>query len=392
MDPDEDPEPECELRFRTWISLALIVLTHVLNSQVSRAKNIEGEVYPGEVVIIRVPPQQARIETIGPEQNQDLRGGYSKIESSVLLGANPIVVEFKNDDHLGKIEIPPAPRELVRQAFDVTSSLTQDERLQVQEMTDHILLGAAQVAKDDFSTLSEGKIKQENAVVTKERSTRRERMRLFLTFIRNSTIVSFIRASKDFARDFKQFKSNLNEFGFEVGFRFDLQIGVGRLAMTKNLPVRMRFGYNWIRRELIIESAIRKEKMADGFSVQGGARAEFRIYQRYTNVNAELQRTSEQKGQGWYPPGTPALPVLPALSFVWDKTSDYHSQGVSVGFNAADYVFQSYIMNTVNDYVESTRTVLRFSFSRRSSRVAGSSRLSPLWPPSLNPVCSMAFR
>ncbi|MDX9730442.1 MAG: hypothetical protein RBT63_01610 [Bdellovibrionales bacterium] len=170
-------------------------------------------------------------------------------------------------------------------------------------------------------------------------------------FVRDAIYTSAIEAYQYHRQVTREMRSHVKEYGIQIAFRLDVQIGMGNLNITKNLPVVLSFGYNREKRQLVFRSGFRQEKMSKGTAISVGVRMELRRYKLSVDEPDMPRYTSRGsiQGQSWY---TPSIPIL---SPVADSGRGFQSEGLAIGVNLADLVPGSYLLNTVNAFTESQK-------------------------------------
>ncbi len=183
-----------------------------------------------------------------------------------------------------------------------------------------------------------------------------------LRYLHTAIVQSTIEAARQFYTTTKGM-GRIQEFGFQIAFRSEIQIGAGKVNITKNYPVLLSIGYNRERRALSFRRSIRSEKMAGGVAMNVAGKVEFRLYAlNARTVEATAERIANNKlnrsggkpevgfkGQVWYPPS------IPILSPVFDAAPGYASVGFSIGANLADFVPGTYLLNTVSEFEDRQR-------------------------------------
>ena len=98
-------------------------------------------------------------------------------------------------------------------------------------------------------------------------------------------------------------------------------------------------GYSKAIGRIVFRKGYRKESMGEGMAMSVGVKVEVRFYRRHEGA-------VRIEGSSWYPP------FIPIMSLVADSSPGYSSEGIAFGFNVADVIPGTYLMNTVNRFVE----------------------------------------
>lgn len=179
-----------------------------------------------------------------------------------------------------------------------------------------------------------------------------ERVCLLFSFLRDVVYTSTIDAYRRHRAGDLNIKSQVEEFGFQIGLRAELIVGLGKFNVAKSLPLVFSVGYNRKQRTLVFRRGVRKETMSDGSALSIGLKLEFRRYR----LMAESAYAADPrpgfasvKGHSWYPPS------IPILTPVMDTAPGFQSEGIAFGFNFADAIPGTYLMNTVTSFSEEQR-------------------------------------
>lgn len=190
--------------------------------------------------------------------------------------------------------------------------------------------------------------------------TVRERIQSLYTFFRDAVYTSTIKAFQKHRQSNRDMKGQVQEWGFQIALRGELQFGVGKVSYTRNFPVMFTFGYNREQQTIVFRRGHRVEKMADGMNILAGWKVEFRRYRLYADGAdaADVRKNfSKITGTSWYPPS------IPIFSPVFDSGPGYQSEGFAIGSSIqniflpetiiADVPFA--LLNTVTEFVETQR-------------------------------------
>lgn len=179
-----------------------------------------------------------------------------------------------------------------------------------------------------------------------------ERTRLLFSFLRDAIYTSTIKAYTRHRAGNLNISSQVEEFGFQIGLRAELIVGLGKFNVAKSLPLVFSVGFNRKQRTLVFRRGVRKETMSDGSALSIGLKLEFRRYR----LMAESAYAADPrpgfanvKGHSWYPPS------IPILTPVMDTAPGFQSEGLAFGFNFADAIPGTYLMNTVTSFSEEQR-------------------------------------
>lgn len=209
-------------------------------------------------------------------------------------------------------------------------------------------------------------------------------LRSLLKTLNEAILVSTYRAAKEYFQNGKTLKGLTNEFGLQVTLKAEFQFGLGRINITKNLPIVISLGYRKDTREVLLGLGRRSEVMSGGSAFSAGVKVELRKYSRISSTRG----TAQVEGVSWYPP------ALPMLSLVGDHGANYRSAGIVFGLNVADLIPGLYFVNTVNEFEDREIFVGSIRVPAISSWIHhGKRALNRLWraPVSVPISCSQIF-
>ena len=166
-----------------------------------------------------------------------------------------------------------------------------------------------------------------------------EKFKTFFSFINRAVVLSTRDAYKEYRAMRTLQKGKTAEWGIQVVFKPEVQVGVGSVNITRNLPLVISIGYNKTLGRVVFRKGYRKEGMGEGSAMSVGAKVEVRFYRRHEGA-------VRIEGSSWYPP------FIPMVSLVADSSPGFSSEGIAFGLNIADVIPGSYLMNTVNRFVE----------------------------------------
>ncbi|MBL7688568.1 MAG: hypothetical protein JNJ49_11075 [Bdellovibrionaceae bacterium] len=165
------------------------------------------------------------------------------------------------------------------------------------------------------------------------------KFKAFFSFLNRAIVLSTRDAYKEYRAMRTLQKGKTAEWGIQVVFKPEVQVGVGSVNITRNLPLVISIGYNKTLGRVVFRKGYRKEGMGEGSAMSVGAKVEVRFYRRHEGA-------VRIEGSSWYPP------FIPIMSLVADSSPGYSSEGIAFGFNIADVIPGTYLMNTVNRFVE----------------------------------------
>jgi hypothetical protein len=190
--------------------------------------------------------------------------------------------------------------------------------------------------------------------------TARDRLRRLYTFFRDAIYGSTIRAFKNHRAVTVANRDTIQEWGFQIAFRGEFQIGIGKRNYTRNFPMMLSIGYNREKRTFVFRRGYRTETMADGLGMLAGWKIEFRRYRLFADgADAADPRPNyaKLKGTSWYPPS------IPIFSPVADSAPGYQSEGFAIGSSIQNLLMPQTLwfdvpfalLNTVTSFEETQR-------------------------------------
>lgn len=192
-----------------------------------------------------------------------------------------------------------------------------------------------------LSEVSPGSSQIPGAEILNPRASRPvlEKFKSFFSFLNKAVILSTRDAYKEYRAMRQIQKGKTAEWGIQIVFKPEVQVGMGSINITRNLPLVISIGYNRTLGRVVFRKGYRKEGMGEGLAMSIGAKVEFRFYRRHEGA-------VRIEGSSWYPPS------IPMLSLVADSSPGYSSLGIAFGINIADLIPGTYLVNTVNRFVE----------------------------------------
>lgn len=171
-------------------------------------------------------------------------------------------------------------------------------------------------------------------------------------FVRDAIYTSTVEAYRVHRATRNDLQSRVQEWGIQIAFRGEIQIGIGNLNVTRNFPLLLSIGFNREKRTIVFRRGIRTEKMAGGTALSVGGKFELRFYRLVADTAKAADPRAGYagvRGQSWYPPS------IPVLSPVMDSAPGYQSVGIAFGLNVSDFLPGMYLLNTVTSFQEEQR-------------------------------------
>lgn len=296
--------------------------------------------------VIDLPPQT--LANLSGLTNNELRDAAEQTRV-ILEGVSNILLSAQNANYAvvrDKYVVAITPDQLWLKgggykSFDPLTVVGEENPLGLSE-ADVVLPG------DDATALSN------------ESQTKESRLRRVYSFLRDAVYISTIKAFKNHRAGNDSMKGTIQEWGIQIAFRGELQLGIGKRNFTRNFPMMLSIGYNRAKRTMVFRRGYRKETMADGVGMLAGWKIEFRRYRLFADgADAADPRPNyaKLKGQSWYPPS------IPVFSPVADSAPGYQSEGFAIGASIQNMIVPQTLffdipmalLNTVTSFEETQR-------------------------------------
>lgn len=263
----------------------------------------------------------------------------------VLASKQDFAYAVVQDHYIQSIQLDPSfYRKNHVRPFDALSEFLQESPL-----------GAKETAFVDAS-LTAGD--QQELPKTK-RTSARDRFISVVQFLNKSIVLASINAFKAHRQGHIDLRTHVQEWGFQIALRGEIQVGIGKINVTKNFPLMLSFGYNREKRRVVFRKGIRVESMSEGTAFSIGLKAEFRFYRLWADKadgnDAREGHAIVTGGRSWNPPNPLPFPPFSFVSAVLDTAPGYQSLGFSVGINVADAVPGTAGMSTSINFEEQQR-------------------------------------
>jgi hypothetical protein len=190
----------------------------------------------------------------------------------------------------------------------------------------------------------------------------RDRAVALVKFAWDAVVISTKVSVAEFWRD-RHDTDGAREFGFTIIIRGEFQIGMGNVAVMKNIARAIDIGFDFGAKEVVIRRSVRKESMGDGVALSTGPKAEFLPYRanlsdkEHDSEGRPITDKFHVEGLSLYPP------AVPGVSVAAQKYPGYYSVGVLGSGNVFELYMPwipLYLANTLNKF-EADYTVTRVS-------------------------------
>lgn len=175
--------------------------------------------------------------------------------------------------------------------------------------------------------------------------------------------VETAKAGVDYYRQFKKNRSRFTEFGIALDIKLEPQVFISKFNLTKKIKLFSRsyalfleISYSRTAKRVMVRTRYRREKGTGGLGLPA-LKAEFKFFESDGNRGT-------YRGKSWYPVSPPLV------SFVFDSSSHYFAQGITVGFNSGDLVPGSTLTNTFTEFVQTDNTRQVLELPGRASHAA----------------------